>query len=227
MRTCQGTAAALLVLALVGLTGAVAQKETDKADAKAKPETKEKLQAAGQFAAKVVRVDGEQKILTVQVTYVEVDPGKVQGNQRFLAQRQLEIARLTDARERLRQTLQLSAEMQRRQADIYRPVHRNVELVAADDIKVRQLLPPVEFDDKGKPRKLTEKEKKDLRGPDPTLPGYAADFDNLKPEQLVRIYLSRKRGAPRLQLKEVDPEAPAEANRPQVAMVVILADPGR
>src|SRR5438093_192788 len=72
--------------------------------------------------------------------------------------------------------------------------NQKVELQAADDLKVRTLLLPVEYDDAGKVRKLSDKELRELRGPDPKLPGYAADFDSLKPEQIVDIYVAPPKG---------------------------------
>src|SRR6202011_1394644 len=52
---------------------------------------------------------------------------------------------------------------------------KRIDCFASDDMKVRTLLLPVEYDDKGKPKKLTEKEKRALKGSDLRAPGYEAD----------------------------------------------------
>ena len=216
-----------LFLAALSLPAAAQdKKDADKTDSKPKVETKEKLVSAGEFTGKLVKVDGEQKQFTVQVTYREIDPNKVQNNQNWLMQRQLEISRLTNPQEKVRQNVQLTAELQRRQNDIYKQVQKNVDLQAADDLVVRQLLPPVEYDEKGKPRKLTEKEKKDLKGPNPKLPGYNADFDNLKPDQIIAVTLVKKKGAASTKPKDKskDKDFLADDERAQVKMIVIVTE---
>src|SRR5206468_1383639 len=50
-------------------------------------------------------------------------------------------------------------------------INQDVELQAADDIKVRIPKPPPAFDDKGRPKKYSEKELRELKGPG-NLPGY-------------------------------------------------------
>src|SRR5205823_4887635 len=70
-----------------------------------------------------------------------------------------------------------------------------VEVQAADDVKVRLSQPPPAYDDKGHFRTRTAQELKELKGPDPTLPGYAADWDDLKDGQTVTVRLARTEGA--------------------------------
>jgi len=101
-------------------------------------------------------------------------------------------------------------------------------------MKVRTLQLPIDFDEKGKPKRYSAQELKDLKGPDPKLPGYTADFDSLKPEQVVKVYLARKKGAKAAPLqqpgKKKGKDDNAEAadarteNRPEVTMVLILAE---
>lgn len=78
----------------------------------------------------------------------------------------------------------------------------------AENMKVRVLRLEAVFDAKGKVKKFTEKELKDLKGPG-NLPGYAGDFDQLKLEQYVRVFLTRKKDDP----------------NPVIAMIVILTEP--
>jgi hypothetical protein len=71
------------------------------------------------------------------------------------------------------------------------PAQKQVKLAVADAVQVRARLLPMAFDDKGSPRKLTKEEVKELRGTDPKVPGYAADYSDLKTGQAVIIYLGR------------------------------------
>src|SRR5207244_2869543 len=66
-------------------------------------------------------------------------------------------------------------------------------MIVADNAAVRQLELPPAFDDKGFPIKRTAQEKRELRGKDPRLPGYKADFDDIKVDEMVQVTLSRKR----------------------------------
>jgi hypothetical protein len=50
---------------------------------------------------------------------------------------------------------------------------------------------PVEFDDKGKPKKYTADEIKALKGDNPKLPGYEGKLENLKVGMLVKVALGR------------------------------------
>jgi hypothetical protein len=68
---------------------------------------------------------------------------------------------------------------------------KQVKLPVFDDVQVRTRLLPQSFDEKGNPRKLTKEEVKELRGNDSKLPGYAADYSDLKAGQAVLIYLGR------------------------------------
>lgn len=93
-------------------------------------------------------------------------------------------------------------------------VHQEVELQADDDIKVRLKNAPVQFDDKGKPKQLTADELKELKGPDPSLPGYQADFSDLKTGQLVRVSLARKKTSDDADKeKDKDADAKKEADK--------------
>jgi hypothetical protein len=110
-------------------------------------------------------------------------------------------------------------------------ITRDFELQPSDDMKVRLLQPPADFDLKGRPKKYTTKELKDMKGSDPKLPGYAADFDSLKPDQVVKVYLAAKKDAhkstarPRVKAKGKDPEDAPAPEKPEITMIVILGEP--
>jgi len=94
--------------------------------------------------------------------------------------------------------------------------------VSTDDVKVRILKPPPAFDDKGNPKKYTRKELRELKG-DSKLPGYPAEFSDLKPGQYVQVTLVRKKGVRR---KPKDAAVdPTDEYYPHMSLIVIASDP--
>jgi hypothetical protein len=71
------------------------------------------------------------------------------------------------------------------------PAQKEFKVAVDDAVQVRTRLLPLAFDDKGVSRKLTKDEVKELRGTDSKVPGYAADYSDLKAGQAVTIYLGR------------------------------------
>ncbi len=96
----------------------------------------------------------------------------------------------------------------------------NVELMLADDVKVRLLNPPLEFDEKGRPRRPSAKRLRELRGTS-KLPGYQADLDSLKVEQVVTVSLKRLKEKSRPGARK---EAAAE-HKPVVSLILVLKEP--
>ena len=105
----------------------------------------------------------------------------------------------------------------------YKDVTRNIEIQADDNMRVRTLLLPVEYDEKGRPRKLTEKEKKALKGPDATQPGYLADFDSLKPGQEVKVFLAKSKDAHKAKGKD----AADSKEKPKATTILIVSEPAK
>jgi len=105
-------------------------------------------------------------------------------------------------------------------------LYRDIDLEAAEDLKVRLAAPPMEYDEKGKPKKYTAKELRELKGPG-NLWGFPGDFDNLKLNQVVRVYLAKSKTPPkpmpRLKKADKDQLPPAE-EKSKAVMVHILAD---
>jgi len=69
---------------------------------------------------------------------------------------------------------------------------QDVKVMTIDDVKIRTENPPVAYDDTGNKKRYTPKELKELRG-DSKLPGYAAEFNDLKQNQWVKVSLVRKK----------------------------------
>lgn len=231
---------ALLLGACVVLTLAEVA-DAQKPAAKDKADTNEPLVKLGEFVVTLTQVEGTQKYLTAEYTQQVVVPDTQAAVQNSLdvMRRQYEILQDPNPISRRQQLLQLLAEQQRNQLNAFQvqQIPVTLELQATDELKVRVLQPGLIFDDKGKPRRPTKKELKDMKGSDPKQPGYAADFDQLKPGQTVQVSLAQHKDAlkkkPLKKLKAGDPEAVAPpapkagADRLIVTRVVILAEPPR
>jgi len=99
---------------------------------------------------------------------------------------------------------------------------KQFDLHGTDNIVVRRLNLPFEYDDKGYPKKYSKDEIQALRGKDPSLPGYTARYEDLQAGQMVKMYITRpKDGKKGDGLPVVQDE---DSNGPPVRMVVILAD---
>ena len=106
----------------------------------------------------------------------------------------------------------------------------DIELLLKDDVKIRQFNPPEAFDDKGRPKKYTPKELKELKGDDLKTPGYPADFSDLTNQTIVNVTLMQKPQKPvrggnsglvGVAGKKDDPELAREM-RPKIASIVIM-----
>ncbi|MEN9672295.1 MAG: hypothetical protein RL553_560 [Planctomycetota bacterium] len=106
----------------------------------------------------------------------------------------------------------------------------DIELLLKDDVKIRQFNPPEAFDDKGRPKKYTIKELKELKGDDLKTPGYPADFSDLINQSIVNVTLMQKPQKPirggnsglvGVAGKKEDPELAREM-RPKIASIVIM-----
>jgi hypothetical protein len=117
-----------------------------------------------------------------------------------------------------------------------RAVAKEYELETVDDVIVRVMDKPVQFDDKGKPKPYTAEELKELKGPDPSLPGYRSDFDSLKVGQTVRVTFGRQPTKSAGKDKDADNDKDkdkkdkdkekkaAQEDKSRVGMIVVLAE---
>ena len=236
-------AAAVVLLGCLAMPAVGADK--DKADAKAdakkdadKSVTTEKMYRAGQLAGKVLTVVESKKSLRLQVTlqYPKLNPGAL--NSLIQAQNSMQQAAYNrDANARAQGILNAQRQMVQAQATLYQmqSMTKDVELQTTEDVKVRLAHPPEAFDDKGKVKKYTAKELKELKGPDPKLPGYTAEFSDLREGQIVTVHLVKKKDAPAKlpprkpikdpkDAKDIDADLLLE-NLPQISMILIVAEP--
>jgi hypothetical protein len=195
-----------------------------KPDSQAK-KTEEKLLKSRRFLAKLTKLDADKHCLTVDYTYKSLKQDPQTAQHLANLQRQLiQAQRNGNPVDRLAQMIRIQREIEKAKLNLYKNQTEKLVLDAPENMKVRTMLPPLEVDEKGKPRRLTEKEKRELKGPDPTLPGYTAEFDNLQVDQWVEIYLAKQ--SPKSKAKEKDQDADnAVPTRPKIAMIVIRAEP--
>jgi hypothetical protein len=210
----------------------------------------------GEFEGILRRVPGTDRIFTVTVTVpqVTVNPNvpatvNVQRHINAVLQIQQQMRRSRNPAAQLHQLQsavnRLQVEAAKAQASSIRvtTVTHNIDFQAADDVKVRTMHAPEVFDDKGKVRKHTAEELKQLKGKDPNLAGYESSLDALMVGQVVHVSLSRHRTAPAEKGKEgkedPDKEKPADKDagkkkpvgdgdnaekKMQVRMIVIVSN---
>ena len=234
-------AAAVLLIGCVAMPAVAADKAKDKAEAKnaEKGITSEKMYRAGQLAGKILTVNESKKSIRLQVTlqYPKLNQGAL--NSLVQAQLNMQQAALNrDPNGRAQGILNAQRQILQAQATLYQmqTTTKDVELQTTEEVKVRQANPPEAFDDKGKPKRYTPKELKELKGPDPKVPGYNAEFSDLHEGQYVTISLVKKKDSPAAKLpprrpikdpkeaKDVDADLLLE-NLPHISMIVIVADP--
>jgi hypothetical protein len=233
--------AALVVPAMLLAGGPADAQKMDKDKDKDKDVTTEKMIKAGVLVGKVTAVYEDKRTIRLQVavSLTKLNPSGLQQ----LQQAQLD---LVNARARGDRNAMMSAQRSivQAQGNLYSVEKRyqDVELQALDDAVVRTARPRGEFDEKGKLKKLTAKQLKELKGPDPKLPGYKAEFGDVATEQILQVTLVKKKqtGAaakpkpslkkPKGKKKDKDDEEEAAVdvladNLPQVSQIVILIDP--
>jgi hypothetical protein len=99
---------------------------------------------------------------------------------------------------------------------------KDFDLETVENVNVRLTKLPLEYDDKGNPKKYTAKELEALKGPDTRLPGYASKVDDLKPGQMVKLTFGKSKAAAS-KTKDAGQDT-QDDDHPKVTMIVILQD---
>lgn len=171
--------------------------------------------------ATVVAIVEDKKSLRLRVPirYVRVNAGQVQS----YLNAQVSMMQASNAQG----VLNAQSQMAQAAAQIYEIAteDREVEWTAADDLKVRMYNPPPQFDDKGRVKRYTPKELRELKGND-KLPGYPAEFSDIKSGQIVQVTLLQKKGGARPIKRGKDAEADVlPDDLPKMTFIMILAEP--
>ena len=225
-------------------------KDPEKKDAKKEPEKKkDKVVYGYMIPTKIVNFKGEtNREYTIEVQ--EVDPKKVYDMNVWSAQRQQQLAqqqanamRQKDGGAALRIWMRDSAnyqvELAKRQTQVY--TSKKVEVQAAENAKVRSMVPPIEFDDQGFQKKWGKKEFDALRAKSPLLvyygdkykglaPGIATDFDAVKAGQYVDIYMAyvppKKKDDPKKKKNPDDEDPPAAKDQSREFVLMVIKSDG-
>ena len=183
------------------------------------------------MAGKVVEVNETAKSLKVEVTiqYSKPNIGEIQA---------MEQAKINYAQALAKRPPDVNGALNAERDMAYHSARttsiekktQQVDVSSTDDVKVRLAEPPPAYDDKGNIKKRTDKELKELKGdpkdPDYKLPGYPAQWSDVRQGSYVKVTLVKKKethpAGPKP--KDADPD-PLGDNLPQASLIEILADP--
>src|SRR5262249_15183693 len=165
--------------------------DTDKS-LKEKKEATDKLLKSPTITGRLVEWGGEQKTITMMVPIQVPNPSGIQ-HQLDLQKSLAEASMDRNLANRLNRMADIQRQMEKNKPNMVKEEQVKMLFEPIDDLIVRLgQLPPI-VDDKGKPRKYTDKEKRELKGPDPKLPGYTGSMADLKNDQVVTVYLQKKK----------------------------------
>jgi len=187
-----------------------------KVDPKVKGPPPEKLVYDKIVIAKIKAMNAE-KVGDFTIEVIVVDPVKVNDLQVWQNQQGVAIAQAKTPQDRFKLNYNFQLENAKREQNIYSP--KDFEVRAVENVKVRTVDAPVDYDDKGFVKQWTPKELAALKG-NSNLPGYPSTFEFLKVGQDVQVYLVRGKAAAR-KLGEPPPPDPP----PGVVMIVIAPQP--
>jgi hypothetical protein len=211
----------LMLMLLILSSFAFADDQTgssDKKESRPKPAqkpAKEKVRTDF-LRGKILKIETTERYLTLQVTT------KIPQENASAAMNAANLRRQLIGNRDPNSIRSIQLELMKNEQNLvtYKDEVKKVEIALGDDPKVRTMLLPVEYDDKGKPRRLTEKEKKALKGSDLKAPGYEAEMDSLQPNQLVEVYIIK----PKTTARSKNKDAPDEKERQKARMIVIISE---
>jgi hypothetical protein len=106
---------------------------------------------------------------------------------------------------------------------------KTLEFQAMETVKVRTMVLPEQFDDKGEKKKYTKEELAELKGKDRNLPGYESSLEKLEAGQKLRVVQVPAKKKPADKDKEdadLDKDPKEVEKTKQAKMIVILAEAG-
>ena len=204
-----------------------AKKDEKKAEKKKEEKKKEEKLVYGQkINAKLARI-ADNSAREFAIDMPELDPMKVFQFQQWQMQQIVAIAQQQNPQQRAQSMYNYQIEMAKKQSNPQtRHTMKPVDMRAVEDIKVRTMYPPVQYDDQGNLIKWTAKKIAEMRSKD-KLPGFAADLDALKAGQYVDVYLAKQAPMPKTLPKKkggaADDDIPMIV-RPDVVMIVVIQD---
>lgn len=206
--------AALLTIGMIALPLCAADEKGEKKPAEAKKDNP--YVNVGQLVGVIESVEESKRSLRIDMKKKMVDP--IAKDAYVEAMKALRKARTQQER------IAAAQQVQSAQMKLYTNV---LELQTTDDVVVRVAQPPAQFDEKGRVKKYTAKELRELKG-NTKLPGYSGEFSNLRQRQIVQVTLVKKKEAMRARgAKGKDADTGLlNDNLPMVGMVIVLRDLG-
>ena len=211
----------LATLSLFGFVVLPVVADDTKTQDKKPTEKKTEMVAAGTLSGKILHVNESKHSLKIRVDIKEINQGEAQA----IANLQNEIARISATERnpvnRANGIQNRLNDISRRQNNLYKTVHKDIEVTPSDEVKVRMANLPIKYDDKGKPVKYTNEEKKAAKGDDPKAIGYKAEFSDLRNDQIVSLVMMKKKGTPVLP----KPEPGKEVDKSDIAVILAEYEP--
>ncbi|MBI3411962.1 MAG: hypothetical protein HY040_26830 [Planctomycetes bacterium] len=187
-----------------------------------KAESEERLLQGPKITGKLKRFENNPaKDFTLEIPVV--DQQKVAKLQQWKTQDLAAILSDGNIANRVNRMAQHNAEYARKQnTEIYSAKDKDLRVGAG--CRFRSKFPPVEYDDKGKLKKWTSNQLAALRG-NSKLPGYPIEFDALKPDQFVEVYLPKQANAtPAAKNKKKTDDDDLIATRPEAVFILIIQE---
>jgi hypothetical protein len=224
----------LLVFAVPGLAA-------DKKETPATPADYAQLATLTELTGKLSSFDATGKTLTIEVDYQVLAPNPRANN----AASNNHLAHLLEQQQRImhqKNPIQRAMHMQHLMQEVQKTMakmeanavkvvteHKDFNVQGGENAKVRLQDLPLRLDEKGNPKAYTADEKKELKGTDTKLPGYNADWSDLKAGQIVKLTLSKHHDEPKDKDNNENKDAKdkpkaKEVPKPEASLIVILKD---
>lgn len=195
----------------------------DKKDRKDKDKDKdeERIAYGAKLDGKLKEVEeGSQRNFTLEV--MQPDPKKILEFQRWQAEQKIGIAQSRDPNDIRNRTINFKREYAQRLLNLNSPV--DVKLRAGDAIRVGSRNPPLDYDEKGNLKRWTSKQLNALKAGSKVPGYYPAEWKDLRPGQLVSVYLAKPEKKSYVKKKFVDDED-LLPKRPEAVMITINLEP--
>lgn len=204
---------------ILGISTSASAQDT-KTHSKTGKDSPEKMITAGIVTGKVVTWDAKKKSsITLEVPYDVPNPSAIETEAKLEAQMaQVQANPRIGAADRINRITDLNRQIAQNKTHLTKQEKTKIEFQLADSVNYRRAELPTKTED-GKVKKYTEKEKRELKGPNPKLPGYTAAEEDVHTNLTVTVYLQKK--------KEAKPSKDKNAPPPPVTMILIMKEPAK
>jgi hypothetical protein len=103
----------------------------------------------------------------------------------------------------------------------------DVEFQTKDPVKVRTMVLPEQFDEKGNPKKYTKAELAELKGKNKDAPGYESSLEKLEAGQTVKVFLTEVAVKKKADDKDVAVKDPEKKMQVKTIHILSEADPDK